>query len=168
MKRPSIPAWIRHGVEAGAIGALLSCATLVAFKLSRPAPRLELPNGLDGAMILLPAVLALGVFAVCYPTFMAATRADAVLGSVAALLVAADVLMAVSLASRDDVIVHALGRSLPLGLVAAVLAIPAAAVALIVGPATSAIGFGRSAGLRAATAAAVVGLVFVIAGALTI
>jgi len=168
MKRPSIPAWIRLGIEAGAVGALLSCGTLVAFQLGRPAPRLALPNGLDGAMILVPAVLALGVFAICYPTFMAATRTDAVLGSFAALLVAGDVLMAVSLAFRDDVIVHALGRSLPLGLVAAVLAIPASAVALVVGPVASPIGFGRSAGLRAALAGALVGLVLVIGGAWSI
>jgi hypothetical protein len=168
MKRPSTPAWIRLGIEAGAVGALLSSGTLVAFQLSRPAPRLALPNGLDGAMILVPAVLALGVFAVCYPTFMAATRTDAVLGSIAALLVAADVLMAVSLAFRDVVTVHALGRGLPLGLVAAVLAAPAAVAALIIGPVTSAIGFGRSAGLRAAVAGTVVGLVFVIGGAWSI
>jgi hypothetical protein len=168
MKRPSVPAWIRHGVQAGAVAALLSCGTLVAFQLSRPAPRMALPNGLDGAMILVPAVLALGVFAVCYPTFMAATRTDAILGSIATLLVGADVLLAISLAFRDDVIVHALGRSLPLGLVAAVLAIPASAVALVVGPVASPLGFGRSAGLRAAVAGSLVGLVLVAAGALSI
>jgi len=147
---------------------LLSCGTLVAFQLSRPAPRVALPNGLDGAMILVPAVLALAVFSVCYPTFMAATRSDAVLGAVAALLIAADALMGVSLAFRDDVTVHALGRGLPLGLVGAALAVPAAVVALIVGPLTSPLGFGRSAGLRAALTGAVVGLVLVVAGAWSI
>jgi len=168
MRRPGIPAWIRRGVEAGIVGSLLAGATLLAFQLSRPAPRVALPNGLDGAMILVPAVLALGVFAVCYPTFMAATRSEAVLGSVAALLVAADLLMAVSALLRDDVVVHALGRSLPLGLVGSALALPAAVAALVAGPATAQLGFGRSAGLRAALAGAIVGLVMVAAGAWTI
>ena len=95
------------------MGALLSAGTLVAFQLSRPAPRVAIPNGLDGSMILVPAVVALGLFAVCYPTFMAATRGDAVLGAVAAFLIAADALMLISLVTRDSVMVHPLARSLP-------------------------------------------------------
>jgi hypothetical protein len=168
MKRPGIPPWVRRGFEGGAISALLACGTLVAFQLSRPAPRQVLPNGLDGALILVPAAIGIGVLAVAYPTFMAATRGDAVLGSLAALLISADALLAVSLAFRYAVEVHALGRSLPLGLVAAVLAVPAGAVALAVGPAASPLGFGRSAGLRAAVSGAVVGLVLVIVGAWTV
>jgi len=150
------------------MGALLSGGTLVAFQVSRPAPRLFVPNGLDGAMILMPAVLALGLFAVSFPTFMAATREDAILGAVAAFLVAADALMLASLVVRDSVVVHPLERSLPLGVVAAVLAVPVAVVALLVGQLTSPLGFGRSAGFRSAVAGAALGLVVVLLGAISI
>jgi hypothetical protein len=166
--RRRVPRWIRLGFEAGAVGAGLSCASLLAFQLSRPEPRLVLPNGLDGAMILAPAVMALAVFSVCYPTFLAATRGDAVLGAVAAFIVAADALMLVSVGMRESVLVHAIGRSLPLGLVAAGLAVPAAFAALLAGPVTSALGFGRAAGLRAALAGALVGVAFLFVGAISI
>jgi hypothetical protein len=150
------------------MGALLSGGTLVAFQLSRPAPRLFVPNGLDGAMILMPAVLALGLFAVSFPTFMAATRGEAILGAAAAFLVAADTLMLVSLVARDSVMVHPLGRSFPLGVVGAALAVPVAVVALLVGQLTSPLGFGRSAGFRSAVAGAALGLVVVLLGAYSI
>jgi hypothetical protein len=166
--RRLIPPWIRHGFEAGVVGALLSAGTLVAFQLSRPEPRLFVPNGLDGSLILVPAVLALGLFAVSYATFMAATRSDAVLGAVAAFLVAADALMLISLWARDSVMVHPLGRSVPLGVVAAGLALPVAITALLAGPVASPLGFGKSAGLRSAIGGAVLGLVVVLAGAYAI
>ncbi len=159
---------MRHGSEAGVVGALLSGGTLVAFQYSRPAPRLFVPNGLDGAMILLPAVLALGVFAVSYPTFMAATRGDALLGALAGFLVAADALMLISLLARDSVIVHPIAHSLPLGVVAAVLSLPAAIVALLAGQLASPLGFGNSAGLRSAVGGAVAGLVTVVVAAIAI
>jgi hypothetical protein len=166
--RRLIPPWIRHGFEAGVVGALLSAGTLVAFQLSRPEPRLSVPNGLDGSLILVPAVLALGLFAISYPTFMAATRSDAVLGAVAAFLVAADALMLISLWARDSVMVHPLGRSLSLGVVAVALALPVAIVALLAGPVASPLGFGKSAGLRSAIGGAVLGVVAVLAGAYAI
>lgn len=166
--RRLVPPWIRHGFEAGVVGALLSAGTLVAFQLSRPEPRLSVPNGLDGSMILVPAVLALGLFAVSYPTFMAATRSDAVLGAVAAFLVAADALMLMSLWARDSVMVHPLGRSIPLGVVAAALALPVAIAALLAGPVASPLGFGKSAGLRSAIGGAVLGVAVVLAGAYAI
>lgn len=162
--RRLIPAWLRRGFEAGVVGALLAGGTLVAFQLSRPAPRLAIPNGLDGAMILTPAVIALGVLAVCYPTVLAATRTDAILGSVAAFLIAADALMAVSLVAHDYVLIQPLSRSLPLGVVAAGLALPAALVGLLFGQLTARLGFGRSAALRSALSAAAVSLVTVAVG----
>jgi hypothetical protein len=168
MKRPSIPPWMRHGFEAGVVGALLSAGTLVAFQLSRPAPRVEIPHGLDGSMILVPAVVALGLFAICYPTFMAATRGDAVLGAVAAFLLAADALMLISLVARDSVMVQPLARSLPLGVVAATLSLPVAIVALLIGQLTSSLGFGRSAGLRSATSGALIGVAVVLLAAYSI
>ena len=122
-RRRVIPPWLRHGFEAGAIGALLSGETLIAFKLSRPEPRLALPQGIDGSLILVPALLALGVLAVGLPVFLAATRTKAVLGALTGFLVAADLLMAVSFVSRQQIAVHWLARSMPLGVVAALLAI---------------------------------------------
>jgi hypothetical protein len=166
--RRFIPPWLRRGFEAGIIAALLAVGTLVAFHLSRPAPRIELPRGLDGSLILVPAVVSLGVFAVSYPTFLAATREDAVLGVIAAFLVGADALMLVSLVARDDVMVHLLGRGLPLGAVAAAVAVPVALTGLLVGQLTTPLGFGRLAGLRSCQGGAALGLVLVIVAAYTI
>ena len=159
---------MRRGFEAGVVGAILAGATLVAFQLSRPAPRLTLPNGLDGALILAPAVVALGIFVVTYPTFLAATREDAILGVVAGFLIAADAFMAVSFAVHDEVMVHALGRNLPLGVVAAAVGVPVAIAALLIGQLTAPFGFGRSAGLRSAVVGAVLGLILVVAAAYSI
>ena len=168
VRRRLIPPWLRRGFEAGVIGALLSVDTLVAFQLSRPAPRLVLPNGLDSALILTPAVVALGIFVVSYPTFLAATREDAILGVVAAFLVAADAFMLISFVARDEVLIHPLGRSLPLGVVAAAVAVPVALAGLLIGQLTAPFGFGRSAGLRSAIGGAVLGLILVVVAAYTV
>ena len=164
-RRQFLPRWLRHGLEAGVVGALLSAGTLVAFQISRPQPRLAVPNGLDGSMILTPAVLALGVFVVSYPTLLAATRQEAVLGVVAAFLIAADVLLLISLSQRDLVTVHALSRNLPLGVIGVALALPVAAIALLVGQASAPLGFGRSAGMRSTLAGVGVALLVVLLGA---
>lgn len=156
---------MRRGIEAGVLGAALSAGTLVAYQLSRPAPRLALPHGLDGALILAPAVVALGVFVVSYPTFLAATREDAIMGVVAAFMIAADVFLLVSLITPDYVVVHWLGRGLPLGVVATALATPVAVCGLLVGQLTAPFGFGRSAGLRSALGGAALGVVAVLATA---
>ena len=162
--RRFFPPWLRRGVEAGAFGAVLSGGTLLAFHLSRPAPRVALPQGIDGSLILVPALLALGVLAVGMPIFMAATRTEAILGALAGFLVAADLLMAVSFVSRDSIAVHWLLRSMPLGVVSAALAIPVAAAGIAAGPLISRHGFGHTAGLRAVLAAAVVALVMALVG----
>lgn len=163
-RRRLLPAWLRRGFETGALGALLSGGTLLAFRLSGPSPRVALPQGIDGSLILVPALLALGVLSISLPIFLAATRAEAILGALAGFMVAADLLMVVSLISRQSIFVHALSRSLPLGVVAALLAIPAGLVGLVVGPFTSELGFGHSAGLRAAIGAAVAVLALALAG----
>jgi hypothetical protein len=168
VQRRFIPPWLRRGVEAGVVAGLLAVSTLVAFQLSRPAPRLTLPNGVDTSMILTPAMVALSILAVSYPTFLAATRREAVLGVVAALFIAADAVLLVSLVVRDAVLVHPLGRSLPLGLVAIALAVPVAIVALLIGQLTSPLGFGRSTGLRSALGGAALGLIAVVAAAYSI
>jgi hypothetical protein len=166
--RRILPPWLRRGVEAGVVGAFISIATPVAFQASRPAPRLTLPNGLDGALILTPAVVALGVLVVAYPTFLAATRSDAVLGAIAAFFVAADALLIVSFVAREAVMIHPLGRNLPLGVVAVALALPVAAAGLLVGQLTAPFGFGRSAGFRSALGGAALGLILVVAVAYTV
>jgi len=79
-----------------------SCPAEPSCLPAEPAePRLALPQGIDGSLILVPALLALGVLAVGLPIFLAATRTEAVLGAVAGFLVAADLLMAVSFVSRS-------------------------------------------------------------------
>lgn len=163
-RRRFLPPWLRRGFEAGAIGALLSGGTLLAFRLGRPEPRVALPQEIDGSLILVPALLSLGVLAVGVPVFLAATRTEAILGAVAGFLVAADLLMAVSFVSRQQIVVHMLSRSLPLGVVAAVLAIPVAVTAIMVGPVASELGFGHSSGLRAVLAGAVVALALALIG----
>jgi len=160
--------WLRRGIEAGVAGGLLAVGTLVSLQLSRPEPRLVIPNGVDGALIFVPAVVAIGLFAVAYPTFLAATREEAVLGAVAAFLIAADALMAISFLVGDQVIVHVLGRALPLGVVGAALALPVALFGLLVGQISTPFGFGRAAGLRSALAGAALGLVVVLLAGHTI
>jgi hypothetical protein len=74
----------------------------------------------------------------------------------------------VSLVARDEVIVHPLGRSLPLGLIALALAVPIAVAATLIGQLTSPLGFGRSTGLRSALGGAALGLIAVLVAAYTI
>lgn len=166
--RLRLPPWLRRGFEAGIVGALLAIGTLAALHLSQPEPRLAIPHGVDGALIFAPAVMALGVFVVAYPTFLAATREEAILGVVAAFLVAADALMLISFLVGDQVIVHALSRTLPLGVVAAALALPVALAGLLVGQLTAPFGFGRSTGLRSALGGAGLGLIIVLAAGYTV
>jgi hypothetical protein len=163
--RRRLPPWLRLGLEAGVLGAVLSTATLIAFRLGLPEPRVAIPNGVDGALILSPAVLSVGLLAVSYPAFLAATREEAVLGGVAAFMIAADLLMAASVMVGQDVMVHPLARELPLGTVAAALALPVAVVGLVAGQLTAPFGFGRSTGLRSSLAAGAAAFVVVLAGA---
>ncbi len=153
-RRRLLTRWLRCGLQAGVIAGLLACGTVLAFHLGRPAPRLTLPNGIDGALILVPAVVALSIFAISVPVFLAATRGEAILGAVAAFLIAADLLMGFSVLLGESIFVHPLSRSLPLGTVAAAVALPVGLVGLLAGQLTSRLGFGRSAGLRSATGAA--------------
>jgi len=163
-----LPNWLRRGIEAGVVGGGLAMGTLASLQLSRPEPRLVIPNGLDGALMFAPAIMALGVFVVAYPTFLAATRGEAILGVAAAFLIAADALMLLSFVVGDQVIVHPLSRSLPLGVVAAALALPVALLGLLVGQITAPFGFGRSAGLRSALAGAGLGLIVVLIAGYTV
>ena len=150
-----IPPWMRRGFPGRRDGG----APVLRDPLGVPAEPARPPPGsaqrIDGSLILVPALAALAVLAVCCPTFLAATRTEAVLGAVAGFLVAADLLMAVSFVSRQLIAVHWLSRSLPLGVVAALLAIPVAVVGIVIGPLASEHGFGHSSGLGAVLAGAV-------------
>jgi hypothetical protein len=163
MRRRLFPHWLRRGIQAGVLGTLLSSGTLLAFELSRPAPRAALPHGVDGSLIVVPALLALGVLATGVPVVLAATRSEAVLGAVAGYMVGADLLMLISLLFRQSVAVDSLGVSWPLGVLAAVLAFPVALAGIALGPLLEVHGFGRSAGLRALVAACVVATVVALA-----
>jgi hypothetical protein len=165
MGRRLLAPWLRRGLQAGVIGGLLSSGTILAFHFGRPDPHLALPNGIDGALILLPAVIALGVFAVSGPVFIAATRGEAFLGAMAAFLVAADLLMGISVVVGESVYVHSLSRSMPLGTVAAALAVPVGIVGLAVGQITAPLGFGRSAGIRTAVTSAILAILVALVGA---
>jgi hypothetical protein len=147
------------------VGAVLAIGTLAAMHLSRPEPRTIVPNGIDGALIFMPAVVSLGIFVVCYPIFLAATREDPILGAVRAFLIGADALAAISFVAGGMVYVHPLSHSYPLGIVAAALAVPSALAGLAFGQLSTPLGFGRSAGLRAALAGAAVGTLVVLAAA---
>jgi hypothetical protein len=159
-----LPHWLRLGLKAGAIAALMSGGTLLAFRLAWSTPRAALPQSIDGSLILVPALLALGVLAGALPAFLATTRTEAVLGSAAAFLVGADLLMIFSFVSQQLVDVPLLARSMPLGVVAAALSIPATLAALGAGPLASEFGFGQSAGKRAALGAGVAVVILALAG----
>jgi hypothetical protein len=58
--------------------------------------------------------------------------------------------------------------SLPLGLIALVLAVPVAAAATLIGQLTSPLGFGRSTGLRSALGGATLGFLAVLVAAYSI
>ncbi len=166
VERPRLLApWLRRGLEAGLVGGVLASATVMAFHFSRPAPRIVLPEGIDGALIMLPAVLSLAVLVVGYPTFLAATRADALLGVAAAFLVAVDILLAVSIFMDERIIFHPINRWLPLGFVGAIWALPVAAIGLVIGQTTSPLGFGRSAAFRSAATSMVLTIIAVLAAA---
>ena len=113
-------------------------------------------------------MVALGIFVVAYPTFLAATREDAILGVVAAFLVAADAFMLVSWSVRDDVMVHPLGAACRSESWPSAVAVPVALAGLLIGQLTSPLGFGRSAGLRSALGGAVLGLIAVVVVAYSI
>jgi len=79
-----------------------------------------LPAGPAGALLLAPAVLAMGVITVGYPVAYSATRTDAIFGTVAAFLVAAN---AAALLVTTQVDMGGIQRSMALGVLAGVLAL---------------------------------------------
>jgi hypothetical protein len=162
--RPGLPPWIRRAVEGAIVAAVVAVAPLLGDLLAGPDPH-PLATGIGGALQLAPAVLALGVIATAYPVAMAATRADALLGAIAALLVAADVTL---LLAGGRVLLPTRGIEIGGGLLAAGLALGPALLGLVAGQLATPLGFGRRAGGITAVVAAAVAVVVLAATAMMI
>jgi hypothetical protein len=139
----SLPPWLRRGLEAGIIAALVALVTLFGATTSSAAGRILLPAGLAGSLLLAPAVLAIGVITIGYPIAYAATRGDAILGSLLAFLLAAN---AAALLVSTQVDMDSLDRSMALGVLVGVLAVGPAIVGFGASQVLTRLGFGRRAG----------------------
>ncbi len=133
----------------------MAVTPLLGDLLAGPEPH-PLPTGIGGALQLAPAVLALGVVTTAYPVAMAATRSDALLGAIAALLLAAD---ATLILAAGRIVLPNQGVEVGAGLLAAALALVPAVLGLAAGQLATPLGFGRRAGGLTALVAAVAGLV---------
>jgi hypothetical protein len=151
-------------VEAAAAGAILATGSLLGTGLSLGAEPIALPNGLPGSILLAPAILSLGVLTTAYPVALAATRSDALLGALAAFLVASDLTIIVA---GGPVSLGGAGIHVRAGFLAALGSIGPAAAGLAAGQAASPLGFGRRAGAwTAVTAGVVAAAVLVVVGLL--
>lgn len=150
MPRPLVPPWLRRALEACAVSGVVAIGALAGAGLTSGGPY-ALPPGVQGALLLAPAVFALTVLPVAYPVAMAATRGDALLGALAALLIASDVTIVFA---GGRVVLTPGGPELASGLLVAMLAAGPAIVGLLSGQVLTALGFGRRAGAIAAVVAA--------------
>jgi hypothetical protein len=152
-----LPAWIRRGLEAGIFAALLGLVTVVVLGWEQRLPGpLILPSGLGASMTLALPVLSIGVLAVAYPVAFAATREDAILGAITGWLVGADLLAIVTVIVDQRVLLVGVGTTVPLGILAGLLAAPAALAGLAAAELFTPLGFGRRAGRLSAAVAALV------------
>jgi hypothetical protein len=151
MPRQIVPPWLRRALVAAAVSAVVALGALAGAGLATGGPYL-LPPGLAGALLLAPPVFALSVIPIAYPVAMAATRGDAILGAVAALLIAADVTVVVA---GGRVIMGPGGLELGSGLLVGTLAAGPAIIGLLCGELLTPLGFGRRAGAIAAVAGAI-------------
>lgn len=158
MPRPVFPAWLRRALECALAAALVAIVTLAGDRLAAPGGTpTSLPAGLPGALLLAPAVFALGVIPAAYPVAMSATRGDAVLGAVAGWLVAVD--LTVLFAGGGHVSLDRVGGVLPTALLVGLLALAGLVAGLVASQLAGPLGFGRRAGAVAAIAAAIGSLV---------
>jgi hypothetical protein len=151
-----IPAWLRRGLEAGVFAALLGLVTVVVlgWETRLPGP-IVLPAGLGAVVVLALPVAALGVLAVTYPIVFAATKGDAILGAITGWVVGANLLALATVLVGQRVLLLGAGLAVQLGIVAALLAAPAALAGLLAAELLTPLGFGRRAGRYAAAASAV-------------
>lgn len=150
-----LPSWLRRGLEAGILAAVVAVVSLLGSIGTELGP-VGLPRGIFASLILAPPVLAIGVFAVSYPVAYAATRSDAILGALTAFIISAD---AVVIAIGTAVSLNAIDREIRAGLLIALLAALPALVGLVAPQALTPLGFGRRAGAMSAIAAGLTAVV---------
>lgn len=151
MPQQLVPPWLRRALVAAVVSAVVAIGALAGAGLASGGPY-ALPPGPAGALLLAPAIFALAVLPIAYPIAMAATRGDAVLGAVAAFLIASD-LTIVFAGAR--VVMAPGGVELASGLLAGTLAVGPALIGLLCGEFLTPFGFGRRAGAIVALTAAV-------------
>ncbi|HEY0444588.1 MAG TPA: hypothetical protein VGC90_10220 [Candidatus Limnocylindrales bacterium] len=152
MPRLRLAPWLRRGLEAAVVAALVAIASLAGNRLAAGGTAYPVPSGAVGALVLAPAVLALGVLTCAYPMAMAPTRADAVFGALVAFLVAAD--LTIVFGAGPMLLPN--GAQLSGGAVVALLGAAPAIVGLAAGQVLTPLGFGRRAGAVGAVLAATV------------
>ena len=153
MGRLRLPVWLRRGLEAGLFAALLSLLTVLALTWEHQGPGpVILPTGIGAGLVLALPVLSIGVLTVAYAVALAATKGDAILGALAAWIVAADLLAITTVAMGQELLLVGQGVTVPLGVVASVFAAPVALGGLLAAELFTPFGFGRRAGRLAAIA----------------
>jgi hypothetical protein len=160
MPRARVAPWIRRGIEAAVAAALVAIGALAGERMSAGGTVYPVPAGITGALVLAPPVLALGVITIAYPVAMAATRSDALMGAVAAYLLAAD---ATTVVAASPFSLERAGQQLGGGLLVALLALLPATVGLVAGQLATPLGFGRRAGAIGALVAAIASLIVLVA-----
>jgi len=150
MPRQLVPPWLRHALVAAAVSAVVAIGALAGAGLAAGGPY-TLPPGAPGALLLAPAIFALAVLPVAYPVAMAATRGDAILGAVAAFLIASDLTIVFA---GGRVVLATGGVELASGLLVGTLAAGPALIGMICGELLTPFGFGRRAGAIVAFTAA--------------
>jgi hypothetical protein len=151
MPQQLIPSWLRRALVAAVVSAVVAIGALAGAGLASGGPY-ALPPGPAGALLLAPAIFALAVLPVAYPVAMAPTRGEAILGAVAAFLIASDLTIVFA---GGRVVMAPGGVELASGLLVGTLAVGPALIGLLCGELLTPFGFGRRAGAIAALTAAV-------------
>ena len=161
-----LPAWVRHGLEAGVFAGLISPLTVVAYHWhpSAAVGVATLPVGLTGSVVLALPVLAVGVFAIAYPIGLTATRLDAILGAATGAIVAADLLALITVVAGERVAIRGGANVLPIGFLASLLALPPVVGGIAASQLFSPHGFGRRGGRIGAVAAVIIALPILLVG----
>ena len=138
------------------VAAIVAIASFAGDRFGTSAGPVSLPAGPAGAFLLGPAVFAIGVVTTTYPVAMAATRGDAILGVLAAWLVAVDLTI---LFVGGHLVLDGAGVQLPAGVLVGLVALAPLGAGVIGSQVGASLGFGRRAGALAAIASAVGALV---------
>jgi hypothetical protein len=160
MPRLRLAPWIRRALEAAVAAALVAIGTLLGTRMSAGGAVYPLPAGIAGVLVLAPPVLALGVITIAYPVAMAPTRSDALMGAVAAYLVAADV---TTIVAASPISLERTNQQVGAGLLVALLALVPAVVGLVGGQLATPLGFGRRAGAAGAIVAGIASAIALLA-----